>query len=174
MEPDGYQLPEEPAPYRGLERFEAEQKDYFFGRDNDIRRLAKRLGDSRFVAIVGASGCGKSSLARAGLHADIVSTEFPDLRNWQFVTFLPGNDPLRALANQLACAVPLAERISFRTTIWRQRFGSQRMDGRAADGVLFPSNSKTILIVVDQFEEIFTHLIIVDSAGPAAQLGSSD
>jgi len=74
--PDGYELPDEPALYRGLERFDAEQKDYFFGREDDIRRLAKRLADSSFVAMVGASGCGKSSLARAGLHTDPASKSF--------------------------------------------------------------------------------------------------
>jgi hypothetical protein len=73
IEPNGYELPDEPAPYRGLERFEARQKDFFFGREDDIRRLARRLSRSRFVAIVGASGCGKSSLARAGLHTVIAS-----------------------------------------------------------------------------------------------------
>jgi hypothetical protein len=49
--PDGYELPNEPAPYRGLERFDARQKDYFFGREDNIRRLAKRLADSNFVAV---------------------------------------------------------------------------------------------------------------------------
>ena len=166
MEPDGYQLPEEPAPYRGLERFEAEQKDYFFGRDNDVRRLAKRLRNSRFVAIVGASGCGKSSLARAGLHADIVSTEFPDFRNWQFITFLPGSDPFRALAEQLASVVPVAERIDLVDNL-AQRFEAREDGLRTAISALCPSNSKTILIVVDQFEEMFTHLRITsDFEGP--------
>jgi ABC-type protease/lipase transport system fused ATPase/permease subunit len=68
VEPDGYRLPDKPAPYRGLQRFEAEQKDDFFGRKDDIRRLTERLANGRFVAIVGASGCGKSPLVLAGLH----------------------------------------------------------------------------------------------------------
>ena len=157
MEPDGYQLPDEPAPYRGLERFEAQQKDYFFGRDSDIRRLAKTLGNSRFLAIVGASGCGKSSLVRAGLHTDIVSAEFPDLRNWQFVTFLPGSDPFRALAEQLAPALPAAERLALVDNL-AQRFEARRDGLRTAIDALIPGSSQTILIVVDQFEEMFTHL----------------
>jgi energy-coupling factor transporter ATP-binding protein EcfA2 len=168
VEPDGYQLPDEPAPYRGLERFEARQKDYFFGRDSDIRRLAKGLVDSRFVAIIGASGCGKSSLVRAGLHADFVSTESPDFRNWQFVTFLPGSDPFRAMAEQLAPALPVAERIALVDNL-AQRFEARKDGLRTAIDVLFPDSSRTILIVVDQFEEIFTHLRIAsDPAGPSS------
>ena len=67
---ESFILPDEPAPYRGLERFERienPKQDFFFGRDEEIRALIKRLVQERFVAAVGASGCGKSSLIRAAL-----------------------------------------------------------------------------------------------------------
>ena len=62
-----FELPDHPAPHRGLLRFEAQDADFFFGRDADIERLVTKLGTARFVAVVGASGSGKSSLVRAGL-----------------------------------------------------------------------------------------------------------
>jgi hypothetical protein len=165
VEPNGYELPDEPAPYRGLERFEAKQKDFFFGREDDIRRLAKRLASSRFVAIVGASGCGKSSLARAGLHTDLAWQELPAIRDWQLITFLPGGDPLRALAEQIAADAPPADRIGIVDDL-AERFQT-RADGlRTAISALFAGGQRAVLIVVDQFEEIFTHSRSTpDSAG---------
>ena len=165
VEPNGYELPDDPAPYRGLERFEAEQKDYFFGREADIRRLKERLATGRFVAIVGASGCGKSSLVRAGLHTELASEVLPEVHDWRIVTFLPGSDPFRALAEQLAGAVPAPDRIGVVDDL-AKRF-EDRGDGlRTAIGALFADDPKTALIVVDQFEEILTHLTSSpDSAG---------
>jgi energy-coupling factor transporter ATP-binding protein EcfA2 len=157
VEPDGYLLPDEPAPYRGLERFEAEQKDYFFGRDDEIRRLAIRLRDNSFVAIVGASGSGKSSLARAGLRTDLALQEVPEFRDCQIITCLPGGDAFRALAEQIATAVRSTDRVTMVDNLAERL--KTRTDGlRTALGALFADDSKTILIVVDQFEEIFTHL----------------
>lgn len=55
------------APYRGLARFEPGDSDLFFGRDDLVRHVADRVARHRVVAVVGASGSGKSSLLRAGL-----------------------------------------------------------------------------------------------------------
>jgi hypothetical protein len=141
------------------------QKDFFFGREDDIRRLAKRLASSRFVAIVGASGCGKSSLARAWLHTDLAWQELPAIRDWQLITFLPGGDPLRALAEQIAADAPPADRIGIVDDL-AERFQT-RADGlRTAISALFAGGQRAVLIVVDQFEEIFTHSRSTpDSAG---------
>ncbi len=55
------------CPYRGLEVFEEEHAEFFFGRDADVQRLVEKLKGTRFLAVLGASGSGKSSLVRAGL-----------------------------------------------------------------------------------------------------------
>ena len=60
-------LPDEPAPYRGLLPFDQQHARFFFGRDADRQRLVDRLTQHPFVAVVSASGSGKSSLAMAGL-----------------------------------------------------------------------------------------------------------
>ncbi|MBK8129098.1 MAG: hypothetical protein IPK53_09230 [bacterium] len=58
--------PGEP-PYKGLAYFTEQDKDIFFGREKLSDHLANRMGDSHFLALIGASGSGKSSLLRAGL-----------------------------------------------------------------------------------------------------------
>ena len=54
-------------PYKGLRAFEEADADDFFGRDELLEQLVKRLGTTRFLAVVGPSGSGKSSVVRAGL-----------------------------------------------------------------------------------------------------------
>ncbi|WP_268997864.1 serine protease [Saccharothrix luteola] len=56
-----------PCPFRGLRAFRAEDARYFFGRDDEVDRLAERVARQRVVLVVGPSGCGKSSLVDAGL-----------------------------------------------------------------------------------------------------------
>ena len=60
-------LPPEPAPYRGLFKFKEEHATLFFGRDQEIQAVLKKLEQSSSVAVVGASGAGKSSLVLAGV-----------------------------------------------------------------------------------------------------------
>jgi class 3 adenylate cyclase len=64
-----YSLPpaDIPCPYKGLVRFEPEDSDLFFGREELVSALLARLEDSAFLAVVGPSGSGKSSLVRAGV-----------------------------------------------------------------------------------------------------------
>ena len=57
----------ENCPYPGLRPFRADEAVVFFGRDEQVDQLLERLGRQRFVAVVGTSGCGKSSLVHAGL-----------------------------------------------------------------------------------------------------------
>lgn len=99
-------LPDDPTPYRGLLPFEAEHARFFFGRDDDVRRLVEKLGQQRFVAVVGASGSGKSSLVKAGLLPKLISNVLPDSATWRVLAMTPGSQPLRALASQLATLAP--------------------------------------------------------------------
>ena len=96
-----YELPDEPRPYRGLERFESGHHEFFYGRDEDIGRLVDRLRRDHFVAVVGASGSGKSSLVRAGLSTEAAERALPGIRDWRRIFVIPGHDPLRAVADQV-------------------------------------------------------------------------
>ena len=85
-----------PCPYRGLFAFREEDAGIFFGRENCINNLLERVESNPLLAIVGASGSGKSSVVFAGL--------IPKLRqaknvNWQIVALRPGNNAIAALIN---------------------------------------------------------------------------
>ena len=90
------------APYPGLRPFEADEADLFFGRERHVDALLKRLSGSHFVAVVGESGAGKSSLVRAGLlpalQAGFVVEAGSD---WRVAVMRPGGAPLEALAEAL-------------------------------------------------------------------------
>ncbi|MFM7832152.1 MAG: hypothetical protein ACKPJD_10200, partial [Planctomycetaceae bacterium] len=93
------------SPYRGLNSFREEDADLFFGRETYSNKLQLLVQRQRLIAVTGASGCGKSSLVRAGL--------LPTLRKhaagsdvWEILTLVPTKDPLCALA---AAFQPLLE-----------------------------------------------------------------
>jgi WD40 repeat protein/class 3 adenylate cyclase/predicted Ser/Thr protein kinase/energy-coupling factor transporter ATP-binding protein EcfA2 len=89
--------PPSPAycPYRGLLPFEPTDSDLFFGREEVLAGVLERLADGRFVAIVGASGSGKSSLVRAGIVAASKRGALPGVSSAALMS--PGRDPLNAL-----------------------------------------------------------------------------
>ncbi|MGW7819985.1 nSTAND1 domain-containing NTPase [Streptomyces puniciscabiei] len=92
-EPDHYGQ----APYRGLARFEPADAEMFFGRDELAAQLAERVHAHRFVAVVGASGSGKSSLLRAGLIPLLQSEEAATRRPAAIRILTPGARPMSAL-----------------------------------------------------------------------------
>ena len=89
-------------PYRGLEVFDEEHADLFFGRDADIQRLLEKLKGTRFLLVVGSSGSGKSSLVRAGLVPALRRGGLPASETWSLGVLRPGAHPLAALAAKLA------------------------------------------------------------------------
>jgi WD40 repeat protein len=146
-------------PYPGLLAFDEADAAIYFGRDDDIRRLIERLnarraqGGAKLVAVLGASGSGKSSLLRAGVLPRLKR----DRRNWiALPPFRPQLHPLDELAQ--AVAIALGSGVDWRQ--WREAFAAKDLthtladlarDLRAARG----SNEAQILIAVDQAEELF-------------------
>jgi len=138
--------PGEP-PYKGLTYFTEEDAGIFFGRERLTARLVARLQETRFLALVGASGSGKSSLLRAGVA--------PALRrqNWAIHVLTPTADPLGSLATSLTRDDPtLAAAGELRRAL--------ADDGQAlklaTDKLAARANRSRLLLVVDQFEETFT------------------
>jgi len=86
------------CPFPGLRAFQAELRAFFFGREQLVGQLQKRLGEQPFLAVVGPSGSGKSSLVFAGL-LPALQARAPEL---QLVTLTPGDHPRAALAAALA------------------------------------------------------------------------
>jgi WD40 repeat protein/class 3 adenylate cyclase/tRNA A-37 threonylcarbamoyl transferase component Bud32/energy-coupling factor transporter ATP-binding protein EcfA2 len=93
-------LPATECPYRGLLAFEAEDRAFFFGREEVVRDLIARQSPGRLVAVVGASGSGKSSVLRAGLVAAVEAGEVPGVDRARLVTpgaSLDDGDPAELL-----------------------------------------------------------------------------
>ena len=90
------------CPYKGLARFEAADADYFCGRERLVAALIARLAVERFVAVIGASGSGKSSLLGAGLLPALARGALPGSERWPTVVLRPGRDPRTSTAAALA------------------------------------------------------------------------
>ncbi len=147
-----FTLPDEPVPYTGLLPFTAQQSEFFFGRTQERNRLLERIRESPFVAVVGASGSGKSSLVMAGL--------LPKLeKDWRPLVLVPGVRPLRSLANQLIPLFSSEDHLKLADELENRFF--TRTDGlSSALSTLLVSHQDitTVLIVIDQFEELFTQI----------------
>jgi len=142
-------------PFKGLRAFNESDAENFFGRETLIQQLLARLGEggdlSRFLAVVGPSGSGKSSAVRAGLVPALRRGGLPGSENWFIVDMLPGKHPFEELeASLLRVAVNPPESLL-----------SQLKDGsrgllRAVHRILPADESVELVLVIDQFEEIFT------------------
>jgi hypothetical protein len=148
-------------PFPGLRPFETEEYRLFFGREGQSDALLARLQRTRFLAVVGTSGSGKSSLIRAGL--------MPALRGgmmagagsgWRIAVMRPGGDPIGNLAAELAvedvlpqagAGLPANETEAVIDATLRS--GSLGIVNVAYQGRL--GEHEKLLIVVDQFEELF-------------------
>ncbi|MEU4743692.1 hypothetical protein AB0G02_24945, partial [Actinosynnema sp. NPDC023658] len=129
------------APYTGLAAFQVRDADRFFGRDRVVRELVGLVARRRFAGVFGASGCGKSSVLRAGL---VATSGRPA------VVLTPGPRPLEELAVRIAA------------------FSGKDAGALAAEFAAYPENlhlrvrqalvggDDDLLLVVDQFEEVFT------------------
>ncbi len=85
------------CPFKGLAPFEAEDVSYFFGREQAVAELVARLVGTRFLAVVGPSGSGKSSLLRAGVLPALAEGVIPGSEQWRRVVVRPGARPLESL-----------------------------------------------------------------------------
>ena len=99
------------SPYPGLRPFTTEEGPIFFGRGREVDALIARLRDpaQRFLAVVGASGTGKSSLIRAGLIPRLQDGAIEGSQDWRVVTCTPGalgDNPFLALAVELVGMLP--------------------------------------------------------------------
>lgn len=140
-----------PNPYPGLSAFTERQADAFFGRDEDIRRVADRLIERRYVCVVGRSGTGKSSLVAAGV-LPALRKALPGL---SYLRFTPQNDSFARLADALDRLMP-EERLRGREAPRAERLADElRSDPGKALGRHLPALAP-LLVFADQFEELFT------------------
>src|SRR6202048_4060887 len=146
------------CPYRGLLHFREEDAPFFFGREAAVDKLTTAVQSQPFVAVVGASGSGKSSVVRAGLVPRLRS----DRRTaWETVILVPTDQPLKALARAI---VPLlvptmgeVDRLAEATKLAEHfRSGTISLYDIVERILEKQSGTDRVLIVVDQFEELYT------------------
>src|SRR5918995_5860271 len=93
-------------PYKGLRAFEEGDAPDFFGREELIEQLVARLGTTRFLAVVGPSGSGKSSVVRAGLIPALRRGAVAGSDRWRIADMFPGSHPLDGLEAALLRVAP--------------------------------------------------------------------
>lgn len=142
------------CPYPGLNAFQIEDAPNFYGRNELIAQLLYNIRQSNFVALVGNSGTGKSSLLRAGLMANLQSgNAFSDSKNWDIRIFNPGDRPLMNLVWTISNTnLPHTERA--RQLNQLQNLVQQGSKGFQKLLELFYPNR--LILIIDQFEELFT------------------
>jgi WD40 repeat protein len=161
------------TPYPGLEAFNEQSARWFHGREQLIARLItrlrRRLQGLSMVLVVGASGAGKSSVLRAGVipGLDTGALAVPGSERWPREVMKPGPAPLQELAVRLAnrlggdsveIAAAMRRDPNNAALIMRQvlDFERRRRDGAAADHPEPATETGRLVLVIDQFEEIFT------------------
>jgi hypothetical protein len=147
-------------PYPGLRPFLRRENLIFFGREGQTDALIERLRVNHFLAVLGSSGSGKSSLVRAGLLPALESGLMAGARShWKMAVIRPGERPIAYLANALAELVSrpddpdyqvIPARMMLETMLLASSFGLKEA---ALGPILLPNEN--LLVVVDQFEEIF-------------------
>jgi len=151
----------EKSPYRGLLAFYEKDSPYFFGRELITKRLHDKVAKDSIVAVIGASGSGKSSLVYAGL--------LPILRkqgNWLIANFRPGSRPFDSVAVSI---MPLLEPNLKEPEL---SIATYKLSEHLKDGNLYivieqllrkRNNDNRLLVFVDQFEEVYTQCTNADT-----------
>lgn len=128
-------------PYKGLATLQPEDTGLFFGRAGEVDTLVARLAQYPVLVVTGASGCGKSSLVRAGLLPWLRAASGPGGADHTTCLLTPGERPLRALIDALGGPDVI---------------GLTSLALHAEPAAVLEVSTGPLLIVVDQFEELFT------------------
>ncbi|MCB0197997.1 MAG: hypothetical protein KDJ65_38995, partial [Anaerolineae bacterium] len=143
-------------PYRGLSAFGEEDARFFFGRETSTNKLIHTVEQTNFVVVTGPSGSGKSSIVFAGLVPQLRTK-----REWLITSFRPGSKPFDSLAQAIAPLTQLSDQpldnpqqIQEVTHLLEQ---DRTYSIKLIDSIIDKRPSiKSILIIVDQFEELYT------------------
>ncbi len=143
------------SPYRGLFAFREEDARFFFGRETFTQMLVNAVQNQPFVAVVGSSGSGKSSVVFAGL-----VKQLRDTRNWHIVNFRPGSRPLfnlaTALVSQQEAHLSRTERLREIRNLATDLQDCENGLRDFIDNILSENPNRHFLLVADQFEELYT------------------
>ena len=155
---DNFDAQQIPNPFKGLEAFQQIDAALFFGREEVTRQAINQLRETHFLAVVGASGSGKSSIVQAGIIPQIRQGVIDNSDKWTILVLIPGAHPLNALAQRLT---PLIAHTTGKYTEQHTVRAELRQSGQVLHLIekVLQDKPETahLLLVIDQFEEVFTH-----------------
>lgn len=144
-------------PFPGLRAFRPDEGHLFFGRKESTSKVVARLIENRFVAVLGASGSGKSSLVMSGVVPALLNEDIKGTRTWSFVIFRPEQNPVDNLAEQLS-ALSAGAGFSYLPVSAIAASLHNRSEGLTDVVNKIRKNLRQqIVIVIDQFEEVFRY-----------------
>ncbi|QSJ17141.1 caspase family protein [Nostoc sp. UHCC 0702] len=135
------------CPYMGLKAFSEKDTQFFYGQEALTQRIINEVNQKSFLAVVGASGSGKSSVVQAGLMAQLrLGKQIPTSEQWWIKCLRPGENPIAELARIMANADE--------TPSYTQ--GLLHLGGEGFVRWLRTRTEPMVVLVIDQFEELFT------------------
>jgi WD40 repeat protein/energy-coupling factor transporter ATP-binding protein EcfA2 len=145
-------------PFPGIRNFEPEEDFLFFGRDEQIRNMLGILAEKHFLALIGYSGSGKSSLIKAGIIPAIQKGKMESVGHagWETIYFRPGDDPFESFAASLYYLFGLDA--PDQETFVKEAVEFMKNEATSFDDIYNKYNThkhKNWLVFIDQFEEIF-------------------
>ncbi len=162
------ELAEAVRPYLGLRAFREEDAAFFFGREAFTERLVGAVERTPFLAVVGPSGSGKSSVVQAGLIPALRKGALVESEAWEFAVFRPGKNPLKQMAAPLVSLLePEMDEITRLAKVGElaDHFREGRVSLADAAGRILEkrhyaaqaAGAERLVLVADQFEELFTY-----------------
>lgn len=138
-------------PYKGLSPFDEGDRVDFYGRDDFVERLVDAVASNSLVAVMAASGSGKSSVVRAGLIPELRHEAIPGSDEWFVVTMVPGVDPFEEFHIAMRDVTMMDPVLQ----------GAHALDKelRASFDAALDGPSSRALLVIDQFEELFSSAV---------------
>jgi WD40 repeat protein len=161
-------------PFPGLRPFREDEEQLFFGRESQVDTVVDKLASTRFLAVVGTSGSGKSSLVNCGLrpalHRGLMGRAGT---SWRIAQFRPGSNPLRAMALALAKHGVLFEDFVSESLTLEDIVGAALGMSKLGLADVYEQaqldKNVNLLVIVDQFEELFRYRML-----EASPIGGAD
>jgi WD40 repeat protein len=152
------------CPFRGLEIFREQDEPFFCGRDHLIQQLLDYLERHRLLAVIGPSGSGKSSIIQAGLIPALKNSYINNKGDSDIIlpvsiaTFTPKEHPLEELAFAIQRLGDTAMHLPAEALIKRLEEHEKSLHYIARE-ISKGADDRLILLVIDQFEELFTQTV---------------
>jgi len=144
-------------PFPGLRPFAPEESDLFFGRTGESEEVLGKLLNNRFVTVIGASGSGKSSLIYCGVLPRVRKLDTNNKESWKIISFRPGNNPFGNLAEAMAeISHGGSDIVAQKENILKEMLSGPDGITEAVRKMILKDGGK-VLLVVDQFEELFRY-----------------